>query len=197
MSTVRGILRALLVLAVAVPAVAHADIPPPDVTACWRATEGAPCCGGTRRCVLSQCHYYEYAYSGTDASMAFVPVTTVPDAAYSDAETGGDALSAPYYPEWTWYPCLSCAGLTWQSNSCPEAGVPDVRASSDGGPPSNTVDAAATGDANQPNSPGGGNHGGGCVVGGWLSTRALAPWALAGLFATLVTVLRRRWPKGR
>jgi hypothetical protein len=190
--------------------------------------------------VLSQCTYYEYAYSGTDAPVAFVPVPTVRDAAYFDAETGGGASTGPTYPQKTWYPCLSCAGLSWTSNSCPEAGLPDVRPSSDGDAPSNTVDVAVTGDANQPDIPvdgnrggldatvtgdanqpdipvggnpggldaavavdankpvipGGGKRGGGCVVGGWLSTRALAPWALAGLFAALVTVIRRRRPKG-
>jgi hypothetical protein len=202
MSTVRGILRALLVLAVAVPAVAHADIPPPDLTACYRATEGAPCCGGRSTCVLSQCTYYGFAYSRTDAAIPFVPVTTVRDAAYSDAETGGDA--GPTYPQWTWYPCLSCAGVSWTLDNCTDAGLPGVRAPSDGSAPSNTVDAAVTntvdsavtGGANQPDSPGSGKRGGGCVVGGWLSARALAPWALAGLFATLVTVFRRRRPKG-
>jgi hypothetical protein len=32
----------------------------------------------------------------------------------------------------------------------------------------------------------------GCAVGGWISTRALGPWIVAGLFAGLVALRRRR-----
>lgn len=187
MKTERWFMRALVLLLLsAVPGVASADIPPPDIEACWHATEGAPCCGGTRTCVLSQCTYYMYAYSGTDAAVPMGPELVTRDAASFDAETGGDAEAGPSYPRWSWYPCLSCPGVTW-STPCRDAGVPGAVS------PGSAVDAAQTGGASQPGGSGG-KRGGGCVVGGWLSARALAPWALAGLFATLVTLLRRRRP---